>query len=172
MIRRVVRCAVLLLLVGAAGSRADTARDFFNRGAERFTRSDNQQARTIVEAGLQDHPDDTALLALKALLEQQQQQQSSSGEEQQPQDQESEQDRQQQEQKDGSDSKQQDAAQQEQPEPEEESDQPKEAREMTKDEARLLLDAMKQQEQALRRKVAMDRLRSSIGQLPPVEKDW
>jgi chemotaxis protein histidine kinase CheA len=173
-----------LLCAAALVSSAETPRDVFNRGAERFTRSQDAVAKQIVDAGLQQYPDDAALLALKALLEQKQQQ--SSGAQQDQQDQSA----------DSQDSSERKQEQQEQnpqeQKPEQEpsaedsdrgrsqeksageasEDQPHEAREMTKEEAALLLDAMKQQEQALRRKVALDRMRSNMDQLPPVDKDW
>ena len=45
--------------------------------------------------------------------------------------------------------------------------QPRKSEEMTPEEARIMLDAMKQEEQASR-----DRMRLIIGQPTPVEKDW
>lgn len=175
--RRLIRLTGLLW-AAALVSSAETPRDLFNRGAERFTRSQDAEAKQIVDAGLQQYPDDPALLALKALLEQKQQQSSGARQDQQAQSQ------------DSSDQKQEPNPEEPKPDqeppaedpargrpPEQSADeapeeQPREARQMTKEEAALLLDAMKQQEQAMRRKVALDRMRSNMDQLPPVAKDW
>lgn len=128
--------------------------------------------------GLQQHPEDAALLALKALLEQPPQSSPSQ------QNQEQKQDQQQEQQQNATQKGQEQQEQEKQPSSQsatrqradeakdDQKDEAMEAREMTKEEAALLLDAMKQQEQALRRKIAMDRLRSSMDRLPPVEKDW
>lgn len=46
------------------------------------------------------------------------------------------------------------------------------AEDMTREEATLLLDAARQQEQAAREQLARERLKQDAGRLPPVEKDW
>ena len=60
---------------------------------------------------------------------------------------------------------------QDDPPPEQEQKQAQ-GQEMTREEASQLLDAMKEREQATREQMARDRLRSNMGRLPPVDKDW
>ena len=43
---------------------------------------------------------------------------------------------------------------------------------MTKEEAQMLLDAVRQQEQNLRERMAVDKLRSNMNRSVPVDKDW
>lgn len=72
-------------------------------------------------------------------------------------------------------SDQQDQKSQEKDEPSQEEQQQaaeKPAEEMTPQEAALLLDAMRQQEQAQRERIMAQRLKSNAGRLVPVDKDW
>ena len=48
----------------------------------------------------------------------------------------------------------------------------KPAEEMTPQEAAMLLDAMRQQEQAQRERITAQRMKSNAGKLAPVDKDW
>jgi len=173
----------ILLIVRPGWSPAEeqpgAARAYFNRGAERYTRQADEEAKKEVREGLQQFPEDSALLALKALLEQppqsspsQQNQEQKQDQQQQQQPQNAPQKGQEKQEQDQQPSSQTDKSQQAPKEKDDQKDEAMEAREMTKEEAALLLDAMKQQEEALRRKIAMDRLRSSMDRLPPVEKDW
>lgn len=91
---------------------------------------------------------------------QQQQDQSQKKDEQKKQDQQKDQQQDQQKSTGQSESKQQAADQQKQ-------QQPQKSEEMTPEEAKMMLDAMKQEEQASR-----DRMRLVIGQPTPVDKDW
>jgi len=111
-------------------------------------------------------------LRLKEQIQQQQQQQQQQKDQQQEQQQQDEQKDQEQkkdqEKEDQPQEQQQDQAQDEQQPQEEPSKQePTPAEQMTPEEARMLLDRMKQEEQSYR-----DQLRVIIGRPVPVDKDW
>lgn len=164
---RQARCILCVLAAAWIARAAEDAGYYFDRGAERYTRDDAEQAKRWVSDGLAVYPEDPRLLALKQLLDQQQQQQQSSEQKQEGGEQ-SEQEREQPQDQE----EPQDASEQQQAREDAAGEDEKAAEEMTREEATLLLDAMKQQEQAIREKLALDRLRSSMGRLPPVEKDW
>jgi hypothetical protein len=67
--------SVSLLLTWQA-ARAQSADDFFNRGAHSYISNNIPQALASVQAGLKQHPDDVKLKKLYELLKQQNQQQS------------------------------------------------------------------------------------------------
>lgn len=158
---------------------AEEPRFYFDRGAERFIRSDNGQALGWVSNGLALHPDDLGLLALKQLLEQQEQPQSGPSQ-QQPQPSASQETSPSQPKPDDTSGEpppqegppQADSESQETTSSENRSDKDLPGKEMTREEAAVLLDAMRQQEQALRRQMALEQMRSNMSRLPPVERDW
>ena len=180
-----MKTAILIGLIGWAGMvSAQDADMYFHLGAQTFVTNDIEPAKEIVNQGLANYPEDPWLLGLKQLLEQQQQQQ-----QQQQQDQQSsEQNQENSDQNQSSDSSGEQAdqnqpseeeQQQEQPSPqeeqtpgEEEQQQPAEAGEMTEDEANMLLDALKQREQAEREALMQQQIQRQSRQTAPVEKDW
>jgi len=161
--------------------------DYFNRGSAIFIRESPEQALAIVNEGLVHYPEDSALIRLKELIErqqdqqqqQQQQQQSSSSEsspdeqpppegEQPPEEQPSPPDEQEQDQQD-----QNEADKDQQPdESREQPGEPKTAEEMTEEEAEMVLDSLRQLEEAQREQVNQEMIRRSMRNMPPVEKDW
>lgn len=143
---------------------------YFNEGAATFITQTTEKALAIVNEGLQLHPDNEALLKLKALIEQQQQQ----NQDQQDQDQ------QQSDPSDASDENEQndpppDQNQEDDQAPEssedEESDEP-EPDEMTEEEAEMVLDSLRQLEEAQREQLMQEMIRKKMRDMPPVEKDW
>lgn len=180
-----MRTAILIGLLGWAGivfgQNADT---YFHLGAQTFVTNDVEPAKEIVNEGLANYPEDPWLLGLKQLLEQQQQQQ------QQQDQQSSEQNQENSDQNQSLDSsvkqpdqnpRPEEEPQQEQRPPqeeqapppgEEEQQQPEKAGEMTEDEANMLLDALKQREQAEREALMQQQIQRQNRQTAPVEKDW
>lgn len=160
--------AIMLLLgIGfKAHAEATSAADYFNLGAATFIREDAEAAKAIVEEGLLFHPEDEPLLKLKALLEQQQESQSDQSENsEQPQESD---------QSDQSDQQPQDQPQQPQ-ESESPQDQPQDQpqpEEMTGEEAEMVLDSLRQLEEAQRDQLMQEMIRRQMRDMPPVEKDW
>lgn len=183
----------LLCLIGATafGQTATapaSAQDYFNNGSATFIREDPTKALAIVNEGLSFHPDNEPLLKLKALLEQQQQQnqqnqnqnQDQKKEDQDQQDQnqpQNEQDQDQQkpedEQKPDEDDLKQDQNQgQPPPQEEKESGEEQAAKDMSEEEANMVLDSLRQLEQAQREQMTQHMIRQQMQNPPPVEKDW
>jgi Ca-activated chloride channel family protein len=161
--------AAILLIAATAGIvRADTVEvdeTYFHPAASLYIHGDAAGASNLVATGLSLYPNDAKLKRLKDLLEQQEQEQ----QEQNNQDQQ-EQDQQDQQEQNNQDQQEQDEQQQEPNEPEEQDGQQQEPRppeEMTPEEARQLLDAMKQEEKNERMQ-----LRPILGNPVEVEKDW
>ena len=75
--------SVSLLLPAWQTARAQSADDFFNRGAHSYISNNIPQALESVQAGLKQHPDDVNLKKLYELLKQQSQQQSQNNQSQQ-----------------------------------------------------------------------------------------
>ena len=168
----------------------------FNESAYLYTDEKTDKALETVKQGLQHTPDNFELIELKKLLEkkqeeQKQQQQKQQEQEQQKQDQQDQknqdqqnkekqdqdkQDQQDQQDKEQQEQDQQDQNQQDQQDQQDQADQqpqpqqaePK-AEEMTPEEARMLLDAMRDEEQAQR-----DAMRMIMGSPEPPQnkKDW
>lgn len=163
--------AIMLLLgIGFnAHAEATSAADYFNLGAATFIREDAEAAKAIVEEGLLLHPEDEPLKKLKALLEQQQESQSNKSDQSDSSDQ-----------SDPSDSEQDQNQEQDQPqpqEPENQQDQPQEQdqpqpEEMTGEEAEMVLDSLRQLEEAQRDQLMQEMIRRQMRDMPPVEKDW
>lgn len=180
------RLLVGMLFAAAWPAAAQDAETFFHAGAQTFVTNDIEPAKEIVLEGLTQHPDDPWLLGLKALLEQQQEQEQQQQQQQQSQSQPNPE----------QDPQNQDPNQQEQPQPpqpqeapeppepgeqeqqpqpqsgEEQSAEEREAGEMTEDEAEMLLDALRQREQAEREAMMREQIRRQSRQTAPVEKDW
>jgi len=135
----------LSLLLAAQRASAQSADDFFHGGAQAYISNNVAVARQTVDSGLKLYPDDEKLQKLDKLLKQQQQSQSS----------QSQQSRSQQQDQSKAD---QNRKQQQQPKPspgqDKKEDQSKEqqrgqAREMTPEEAKQLLDSQKNDELTL-----------------------
>lgn len=174
------KIALIAFLAWAAASstRAATnvtsAADYFNLGAATFIRQDPEQALAIVNEGLLLHPEDEPLVQLKALLEQQQEQE----QQQQDQQQENEQEKEDANKSDQSDPSEEDQPQdqdQDQDQPPEEQDQQEEQPapgDMTEQEAEMVLDSLRQLEEAQRNELMQEMIRRQMRDMPPVEKDW
>ena len=112
-------------------------------------------------------------LALKKKQELQQKQQQQQKQDQQQKDQSQEQEKQKKDDQQKQDQQKDQQQDKGQPQPQQQADdqqkqpQPQKSEEMTPEEAKMMLDAMKQEEQASR-----DRMRLVIGQPTPVDKDW
>lgn len=181
--------AFLLALAGTAAYgqtniQAAGPDEFFNIGSATFIREDPEKALSVVNEGLSLYPDNQKLLRLKSLLEQEEQQQSQQNE----QNQEEEQDQKDQQDQQPSNSESQNQQDEKQNEQQPENEKPedskekngeekdeqnkKSAEEMTKSEAEMVLDSLRQLEQAQREKLMQEMIRRKMQDLPPVEKDW
>ncbi|MEN7972314.1 MAG: hypothetical protein ABFR47_00615 [Verrucomicrobiota bacterium] len=138
---------------------ADADTEYFHPAASWYIQGDAAAASNLVVKGLTRFPEDQKLLRLKELLEQQNQDQS-----QQDQSQDQEQDQQQDEQQQEQDEQNQDQQDQQQ---EQQQPEPPSAEQMSEDEAKQLLDAMKQEEQNKRLQ-----LHPVMGAPVKVDKDW
>lgn len=160
--------AIMLLLgIGfKAHAEATSAADYFNLGAATFIREDPEAAKAIVEEGLLFHPEDEPLLKLKALLEQQQESQSNQSDQSEKSEQPQESD-----QSDQSDQQPQDQPQESESPQDQPQDQPQ-PEEMTGEEAEMVLDSLRQLEEAQRDQLMQEMIRRQMRDMPPVEKDW
>jgi len=160
--------SIFILCLVAAASFAETAEvdaQFFHPAASRFIQGDSTTASNLVVKGLSLYPDDGKLKRLKELLEQQQQQDQ---DQQNQNNQQQDQDQQQQDQKNqDQENEQEQPPPEENPEQEQQPPEPKNADQMTKDEAKQLLDAMRQEEQNKRMQ-----LHPVLGAPVKVDKDW
>jgi uncharacterized protein YaiI (UPF0178 family) len=168
--------AILMLTALAAAAGADSAdvdAAYFHPAASLYIHGDAGAASNLVARGLSLYPDDGKLKRLKELLEKQQQNENQQNQDQQQdqqnQDQQQDQQDQQQDQQDRQQDQQdqQDQDQQDQDRQQAEQQQPERAEEMTEDEARQLLDAMKQEEKNKRME-----LHPVYGAPVRVDKDW
>lgn len=173
--RLLLPISVSLVLAWQA-ARAQTADDFFNRGAHAYISNNIPQALVTVQDGLKQYPDDVKLKKLYELLKQRSQQQSQNNQSPQKQNQKSQQNQSQQQSQNNQQNQQQsqqqkqneqkqtgqkNAGQQkpqsqqasgEKPENQNGRNQPPAAGQMTPEEARRLLDAQKGDEQFLQLK--------------------
>ena len=162
------------LLITGHALAAMTATDYFNDAAAIFVSTNNDVKAVVsrINEGLRIYPKDFYLNELKNRIpkEQNKQQNQQKNDEQQKQDQQ-QQDQQKQQQQQNQQQKQDQGQSsqpsQDKPQQEQAQNQPKSAEEMTPQEAKMLLDAMKQDEQASR-----DKMRLIIAPPVPVEKDW
>jgi len=193
--RQAGRLLYIIFSITAASASAQTAMELFNPAAREYIVGNNTTASNLVFQALEKYPADEKLLKLKELIEQQQQQdQQQQQEEQDQQNQDKKnQDQQQRENQENQDQQnqdrereqneqqQQDPDQQQQEEQEQADEQaqqaqpsqPRQAGQMSEEEAKQLLDAMKLNEKDLR-----DALRKMMEQSQPnrnripVQKDW
>jgi len=168
--------SIILILILAGAAWADTSdvdATYFHPAASLYIHGDSTTASNLVEKGLSLYPDDAKLKRLKELIKQQQQNQQEQNEqnqqqEQQNQDQEQQEQQNQDQEQQEQQSQQQDQNQTDEPEPQE-PQQPRQPqdREMSPDEARQLMDDMKQEEKNERLQ-----LRPVMGRPVKVDKDW
>lgn len=189
---RILLSIVLVALTWStapAQTEASGARDYFNRGAQLFANNQLDEALAVVNEGIERHPESAWLPQLKEAIEREKQQQQQSGGDssQQPQPQENEENQQQQEDQqqpdqplpdeqpeDEQDQKDKENEGEQKPEPGEQP-QPEPqpvAEEMTEQEAEMVLDSLRQLEEAQRDQVTREMIRRTMQNLPPVEKDW
>ncbi len=160
---------VLGILLAVSAAQADDEVDvdatYFHPAASYYIHGDSSSASNLVARGLALYPDDGKLKRLKDLLEQQQEQQQQENEdnqqgnpEQQPEENEpSEQE---------NEGEQEEEPEQNQP-PEEQPAEPENAEQMSEDEAKQLLDAMRQEEKNKRLQLKIE-----MGTPVKVDKDW
>ena len=171
-LHRAALAAVLAVLSGpiAVLAASGNAEDYFHEGAGLFIKGKNPEALQAVKDGLDVFPRDFHLAELKKVIEEQQQQQQQ--QDQQKKDQQKQDQNQPKQDQQKQDEKQQDQQNQQgskDPSGQQEQAQqaPKPSEEMTPEEAKLMLDAVKQQEQANR-----DRLKLMFGRPVPVDRNW
>ncbi len=179
--------AVIALCILALPIRAEveSAADYFNLGAATFIRENPEPALAIVNEGLVFYPEDESLIRLKALIEQQQEQQnqnnSSDDSDQQDQDSQAEQNESGENQNEQSPDEEEESEQEppeenegeqnEGNEEEQEQDQPQPS-DLNEDEAEMVLDSLRQLEEAQRERIMQDMIKRQMQNMPPVEKDW
>lgn len=174
--------ATILILGLAAAAGADTAEvdaKFFHPAASSYIQGDSTTASNLVAEGLSLHPDDGKLKRLKELLDKQQQKQNQDNKDQDKNKQDQKQkDQQSQDQKKNDQDKQkqdkQDQDKKDQPQPDQgqqeqqqQQPEPQSAEQMSPDEAKQLMDAMKQEEENKRLQ-----LHPVMGAPVKVDKDW
>lgn len=180
------------LVLAASLALAETAEppaspeDFFHNASQTFIVEGVEPAKELVEQALMVYPDDIWLQALRALLERPPQEQPESGDSQQDQ-QPDQQDQQQQDESEGeSDPSGPPEESPQPPEPQDESEaesdetEPQEvplaeaddSEPLSEDDAMMLLDAMRQREQAERENLIRREIQRNLQQMPPVERDW
>lgn len=164
-----ITTSILVIGLAVAGAFAESDEvdaQYFHPAAGLYIHGDSAGASNLVEKGLSLYPDDGKLKRLKELLEkQQEQQQDQENQDQQQNDQEQdpqEQDPQQDDQSENEENPQQEEDQGQEPQPE-----PQEAEQMSEDEAKQLLDAMRQEEKNKRLQ-----LHPVMGDPVNVDKDW
>jgi FtsZ-interacting cell division protein ZipA len=153
----------------ATAAWADTAEvdaQFFHPAASYYIQGDSTTASNLVEKGLSLYPDDGKLKRLKDLLDKQQQDKQKN---QDKQDQDKkDQDKKDQQDKDNQDQDQNKPDQQDQQnQQDQQPTEPPSAEQMSQDEARQLMDAMKQEEENKRLQ-----LHPVMGAPVKVDKDW
>jgi Ca-activated chloride channel homolog len=165
-----------LLWLATLASRAQSAEDFFNGGAQFYISNNIPEALQKVQAGRKIYPEDDKLKKLEELLKQQQQnqqnqqnQKNQSQQKQNSQNQQSQSQQQQQQQKNQSNpqNQQQNQSQQQQAQNQNPGQQQQQAMAMTPEEAKRLLDSQKGNEQVLQ----FNSKNQPQNQIPPV-KDW
>lgn len=152
--KTLVSIFILSLIATSVFSDSDESdAQYFHPAASLYIQGDSAGASNLVVKGLSLYPDDGKLKRLKELLDQQQ--------EQKDQEKNQEQNNEQQNQEDQNQSEPNEQ-QEKQPPPEQQS-----AEQMSEDEAKQLLDAMRQEEQNKRRQ-----LHPVLGAPVKVDKDW
>jgi hypothetical protein len=170
-----LRYVIFVCFAVCSVATAQTATELFNPAAREYIYNNTVVASNLVTKALQKFPDDEKLLKLKELIEQQQQQ---NQQQQDQQNQQSQQDQKNQEQSDSSVPSESSDPQKQQPEEQQSEEQkpqdqqpapaqPQQAGEMSEEEAKQLLDAMKQNEKDQRQD-----LRPYLGPPVRVRKNW
>jgi len=160
---------VLGMLLTASASRAadevDVDATYFHPAASYYIHGDSSSASNLVARGLVLYPDDGKLKRLKELLEKQQEEQNQENEDNQQENQE------QQPEENEPSEQENDGEQEEEQEPnqppEEQPAEPEIPEQMSEDEAKQLLDAMRQEEKNKRLQ-----LQPVMGTPVKVDKDW
>ena len=162
--RLLISLSVLLLAWQKSSAQLAPADDFFNSGAQLYISNNVPAALERVEMGLKTYPDDGKLKKLEELLKQKKQQQQNQQQQQQQnqsQQQKSDSQKDQQQKQNAQNQQKQDEQQKQQeqqksdgekPDKPEAQAQPVKPGELTKDEAKRLLDAQKDNEQILQMK--------------------
>ena len=161
--------SIFILSLIAASAPADTAAvdvQYFHPAASLYIQGDSAGASNLVVRGLSLHPDDGKLKRLKELLDQQQEQEQENQDDQQ-QDQDQQQDDQQQNEPNQENQNQEQNQDQNQEQQQEQPPEPQSAEQMSEDEAKQLMDAMRQEEQNKRLQ-----LHPVMGAPVKVDKDW
>lgn len=160
----------IFILIFACGTAvfAQTARELFDPPAKEYILGNTPVASNLVRQALEKYPEDERLQKLKKLIEQQQEQQNQQQDQnQQQQEQDNQRNEPQDQEQSDSQDQQQDAQQESSPTQEQPLTQPRQAGQMTPEEAQQLLDAMRQDEQAQRAD-----LQPYLGAPVRVDKDW
>jgi len=150
----------------ASADEVDVDATYFHPAASLYIHGDTTSASNLVATGLSFFPEDGKLLRLKELLEQQEQQQNQD-DQQQNQDQQQDEQQQDQQEQENQDQQQDEQNQEQQEQQQEQLPEPPSAEQMSEDEARQLLDAMRQEEQNKRLQ-----LHPLMGTPVKVDKDW
>lgn len=170
-------CIASAALFAAPGLMAQTADDYFHGSAQSFINADIQGAIAQVQQGLAQYPNDPKLNALLQKLEEeqekQQQQQNQQNQDQEQQEQEQNQDQQNQDQQEQNEEQeqqdQQEGEQNEEQQPQEQQDgQPQQPREISKEEAEKILQALAQKEKELLKEFKKKKTQGSATH----DKDW
>ena len=159
--RLLISLSVLLIAAQKLCAQLAPADDFFNSGAQLYISNNVPAALERVEMGLKTYPDDGKLKKLEELLKQKKQQQQQQQQQNQSQQQKSDSQKDQQQKQNAQNQQKQDEQQKQQeqqksdgekPDKPEAQAQPVKPGELTKDEAKRLLDAQKDNEQILQMK--------------------
>ncbi len=167
--------SILIVGLTAAGTFAESSESdaqFFHPAASFYIQGDTTSASNLVVQGLAIYPEDGKLKRLKELLEKQQEQDSKNENENQQENQEQPQDPEKQEDQENQEEEPQEPDQPEtepgEQEPQEQQPaEPESAEQMSEDEAKQLLDAMRQEEKNKRLQ-----LHPVMGAPVKVDKDW
>jgi Ca-activated chloride channel family protein len=166
---------MLLFVLMASSVHAEvgtSSAEYFNQGAATFIRENPEQALAIVNEGLQLHPDDEPLLRLKALLEQQQESQSSQSEKSEQQDSSDQSDPSDEEQEQEQDQQKPEESQDQEPGEQDQQEEQPQPGDLSEEEAEMVLDSLRQLEEAQRDQLMQEMIRRQMRDMPPVEKDW
>lgn len=154
--------SILFLFLAGATAMADTTEhdaEFFHPAASLYIQGDVVASSNLVVKGLSLYPEDGKLLRLKELLEKQQ--------EQEKEQQQNDQEQQNQEQNEAPQNEENQNPPESNEEEQQQPSEPQTAEQMTEDEAKQLLDAMKQEEKNKRMQ-----LHPVLGAPVKVDKDW
>jgi FtsZ-interacting cell division protein ZipA len=165
-----------LVATAAWAETAEVDAQFFHPAASSYIQGDSTTASNLVVKGLSLYPEDGKLKRLKELLDKQQQDkqkdQDKQDQDKKDQDKKDQQDKQDQDKKDQQDKDKQDQDQQDQDQnkqdqQDQQPSEPQSAEQMSADEAKQLMDAMKQEEENKRLQ-----LHPVMGAPVKVDKDW